>query len=143
MSAKTKAAPKTAMPKAQDAATEAAAAAEIAGESYTMPYDAAGLDDEFATAVRNRQRLDAKIKELEEAKRGITEEIQALVFASGQKSVRVDNWKVTYSEGRKGSKKLEPKLLLEKGVPASVIAACTVEGEPGKPYVVVSAIKAS
>lgn len=125
------------------AVKEAEARAAIEGEgSKAVDYQVAGLDEEFATLVRDRQRLDAKIKELTEAKAAITDDIFMLVADCGHKSVGVDDFRVTYVEGKAPTRKLDPKLVLKiPGVTAAKLAACFVEGAPGKPYVLVTEAK--
>jgi hypothetical protein len=116
--------------------------AELIGDD-AVPYDAAGLDADFAKLVRDRQKLYTKKKEIEAAIEERTGVIQALVEATGHKHLSVDDeWRVTLAEGRKGAKKIDAQLLMTKAkLSATMIAACTVEGAPGKPYILISEIK--
>lgn len=120
-------------------AEEIATVAALTGDTATaIDYRAAGLDNEFAALIRNRQILDAKIKDLEAEKKEATETIQAYLDACDHKSVAVDDYRVTLVPGKKGSAKIDAKLLLAEGVTVTQIAKATVVGEPGKPYVLVT-----
>lgn len=120
-------------------AEEVATVAALTGDTATaIDYRAAGLDNEFADAVKYRQSIDEKIKALEQEKKDWTETIQAYLDASDHKSVAVDDYRVTLVPGKKGSAKIDAKLLLAEGVTVTQIAKATVVGEPGKPYVLVT-----
>lgn len=129
-------------PKAAKAAHDAEIVAELTGDD-AVDYEVAGLDSDFRKLVADRQRLYAKKKELEAQIEEATATIQVLVEGTGHKTLDVDGeWRVTLAAGRKGAKRIDPQLLMKKAkLSVAMIAACTVEGAPGKPYVLVTPVK--
>jgi hypothetical protein len=117
--------------------------------------------DKLDSLVRSRQSVVAEIKTLEEQKIQFDGEILGLLARNQVKSVKVDDrWQATVAKGRAGVRtidlellrrakvteqqigkaavRVDGKLLLEAGVGSKVIQRATVEGEPGKPYLLVT-----
>lgn len=90
----------------------------------------------FAKKVLQHRALTDEAKQIDEQRRQLATEIGEALDRAGAKSVGVDIYKVTRAAGRK-NKKLDPNLLLAKGVKASIIEECTVTTE-GQPYVLIT-----
>lgn len=129
-------------PKAAKAARDAEVVAELTGDD-AVDYEVAGLDSNFAKIVRERQKLYDKKKALEADIADATATIQVLVEGTGHKTLDVDGeWRVTLAAGRKGAKRIDPQLLMKKAkLSVAMIAACTVEGKEGAPYILISPVK--
>ena len=106
--------------------------------SVVPDYKEAGLGSKFVALVKKRQEIHDEMEALKGAKDAVSERVMAMLQASGVPSVMAAGWRVTRSEGKKVSKRLDEKLLIRNGVTADVIAKSKVEGEPGSPYLVVT-----
>ena len=94
--------------------------------------------------VRRRASIDAEIKEYEEVKKKISQELKDILVAAGEESVGVDVDGVGFTVGlqiRKGSEKVVREKLLELGVEAHIIAAATVKENDSEPFVTVREVK--
>ena len=94
--------------------------------------------------VRRRASIDAEIKEYEEAKKKISQELKDILVNAGTESVGVDVDGVGFTVGlqiRKGSEKVVKEKLLELGVEAHIIAAATVKEKDSEPFVTVREVK--
>lgn len=114
--------------------TEPEVVEEAGAPEYT---ETPGLvDGRFAKAMESylgNRSLAESFAKLAEADKQL---IEVLVReANAPKTVTYKGARVTQAEGRKGSSKIEPKLLLKLGVDADVIKKATVTGEPGKPSI--------
>lgn len=90
-------------------------------------------------AIRVRE-LIALIKPLEEEKKDLNGQINALLSAVGVKSIRGDGWLATYVDGGV-QERIVPERLLELGLTLEDIEAAT-ERKPKAGYVQVTAQKA-
>lgn len=94
--------------------------------------------------VRRRASIDAGIKEYEEDKKEISEQLKDMLVGAGEESVSVDVDGVGYTVGlqiRKGSEKVVKEKLLELGVEAHVIAAATMREKDSEPFITVREVK--
>ena len=107
-------------------------------EPEAPDYKTAGLGEEFLKLVRHRAKIaevEGKVKAEKEANARALE--AALVKAKADK-VRCEQFAITRVPGKAGASKIDGKRLLEAGVSAVTIQACTVTGKPGKGYVLVT-----
>ena len=93
----------------------------------------------FADLVRYRVKIQAAKAQIEKAEADNKVELLKLMKAAGAQRVSVDGiLRATLSKGKKGSKSIDPLLLMKNGVTTTVIEASTVQGPDGKPYVLVT-----
>jgi len=103
---------------------------EYRSAGFTVSFDNLLAVD--AATLEEKKAADAKI----EAIKGKLE--QALKL-KGLASVYNDLWQVTRSAGKAPSRKIDGQRLLEKGVSSLIIKYATIEGAPGRPYVLITA----
>jgi hypothetical protein len=93
-------------------------------------------EETFDSLLTRRQAAQEQIKELRTIVAECDLHIGAVLDLNALKSVRwKDEYVVSRREGRKGSKKINPIRLMEKGVSAEVIEFATDMGSPGKPSI--------
>jgi len=91
----------------------------------TVPsYREVNLPARFARDVMDRQQLSDQIHELEEKKKVISERIFEDLAATGLRAVQVDDFRPAVVDSERS--KIDPRLLLEQGVSATVIQKATV-----------------
>lgn len=120
---------------------QAMQAAEAAAHGKPVGYQEAGLGEDFAKLVRRRAEIAAAQSKLDALMKDNTEKVRGALEASGIRSVTVDqHWQPTICAGRQGAKKIDGfKLMqLNSSVTADQIVKATVQGEPGKPYLLVT-----
>jgi hypothetical protein len=81
----------------------------------------------FADLVTKYKDIDAEIKYREGILADIKTSLTAAMLLSGETEVVCENYPIQVIE-RRGNRRLIPEKLLEHGVSAQTIAACTVEG---------------
>jgi hypothetical protein len=79
---------------------------------------------DFHDLVMKSLDLKAEIEYREKIRKDIQTALEAAMLLADMESVICDNYPVNYVT-RAGSRKIIPEKLLENGVPATVIAACT------------------
>ena len=99
-----------------------ATALESMGE--VPSYRDVSLPPRFARDVMERQQLSDQIRELEERKKVISDRIFEDLAATGLRAVQVDDFRPAVVDSERS--KIDPKLLLEQGVSATVIQKATV-----------------
>ena len=87
-------------------------------------YQSIKLPPKFARLVFQRQEIDGQIKELEEKKKLLSDDIYAELAGTGLKAVQVDDYRPTIVDSDRRS--ISAEKLLEMGVPATTIEAATI-----------------
>ena len=95
-----------------------------------------GLGASFPDMVQKHARLGAAIKQLEAVKKELAGQIGEELQDNELKSVLVGQFKATMCAGQT-STKISGQKLLDHGIEATVIKACT-DKSTGKPYVLVT-----
>jgi hypothetical protein len=93
-------------------------------------FNEVGLGEDFALLISQRQVKKDKLEALKAEVEEMNGRISVALAEKNVKCVSVDDvWRVTLVDTRSASK-LSKEKLLEAGVPAETIVACTVEGKP-------------
>jgi len=99
-------------------------ATAMEGMGQIPSYRDVGLTPKFAKTVLERQAISDQIDELEEKKKGLSDQIFEDLAGTGLKAVQVDDFRPTVVDQDRRS--ISAEKLLELGVPATTIEAATV-----------------
>lgn len=103
---------------------------EVADRKYTDYTEIDTLPDHFAATVKRLAASKAQLKALEAEVKAMAEDLLAemATLAEDYPRIQVDNVRLTRAKG--SNTRIDPKILLSKGVPAPIIAEATIV----KPY---------